>query len=245
MTTHKLLAYSASILFLVGCNSNNEIIPPVNLHETPSFYGAITELNHLNETFLVLVPPKDYNDFSKDEEGYLRKLGVILDGQPFNGIINLDTGPMPKESAKAYTYRHVNGGPLGDGPCACKYTRTCWDASFSNVSEIISVASVNGEGGGVALPIDYEFEFIISPNSIKEFQQNQEKVLRSFKVIPDTFQINGVLPPVFDMNQWDNLRWHKAKYYHVGEGKCKSKWVLIDKKKVYAPQNLKINLSAM
>jgi len=190
-------------------------------------------------THLVVVDEAHLKGFHAEEEAELRRLGVIPKGIPFNGIIHLDDVPLDLRPAstdtvhppvRCYVYNHIEGDT---DSCGSTYERRC---EWCDPEEALRLmACADAKEMPFALRLEYEhFDLLLDPKDAPRLRADPVAFFRRHGVL-EPRPINGVVFLQLPGPESGPDDWRIMGFKHILFGKCASKYVKCEERKVRPP----------
>lgn len=205
----------------------------------PNVACAVGITKYEESAKLLIVGNNDLEAYHRNEEAFLRRIGIVAEGQKFNGLIvenEPQAAPPSSIPAKICIYQHITSGG-----CSCTYKKKCFDVLIpvgpgmpagplppNPIDELVSTCG--GGASTLALEIDHSVEVLLSSRALNTLLLAPNKLCDIIDL--DGLPTNGVLTPVFDPDLIDQTSWHLSTWAHIVSGSCKCKYLPVEARAV-------------
>lgn len=188
---------------------------------------------------LLIVGADDMDRYRRNEEAFLRHVGIIKPKQPFNGIID-ETSRPPKAAPPpgipdtVCIYVHVESGG-----CKCTFKKKCYDVLVpippgmptgaggvgqNPIDELTS--SCGNNASTLVLEIDHTLDVLLSPRALNTLLLDPSRLTDSMDLMG--LPTSGVRTPLFDLSAVDQTAWHLTVWAHIVSGSCKCNYLPVE-----------------
>lgn len=203
----------------------------------PTIACAVSINQYEENAHLLIVGEGDVARYRRNEEAFLRHVGIIKPDQPFNGF--LDETSRPPTAAppaglpgRACIYTHVTSGG-----CQCTYKKKCFDVLVplppgmpsapvgpNPIDELVS--SCGDSASTLVLEIDHTLEVLLSPRALNTLLLDPSRLANSVDLMG--LPTSGVRTPLFDLSAIDQTCWHLSVWAHITKGSCKCNYLPVE-----------------
>lgn len=197
--------------------------------------ACAVSINRFEENaHLLIVGEDDMDRYRRNEEAFLRHVGIIKPDQPFNGFLD-ETSPPPTAAppsgfpSKVCIYNHVTSGG-----CRCTFKKKCFDVLVplppgmptapvvpTAIDDLVS--SCGGSASTLVLEIDHTLEVLLSPRALNTLLLDPSRLTDSVDLME--LPTSGVRAPLFDLSAVDQTCWHLSVWAHITTGSCKCNYL--------------------